>query len=268
MTRQKPDSIAVFPTTEKEKQRVALIRETGNILEKVYNHPIMNSPRLKIPLSFFFSLLFLLYNLKSKSQQVKQKFSIAAGYGLAGSFGVSQYVESLPFPSNNYGKFSKKNFIGSSQQFSIGYRFNKNYELNAGIDFQHFKRRVKASDTLASVVIYIDKTLQERNYIYFANLSRVFERKKDLLHAGLGLYYIRYQSESIEYGTGIPNFYSNYEARYDNSKEEEGGAFVELAYEYKFQPKVNIGIKTQFYYTISLASAESITLLPYVKILF
>lgn len=38
MTRRKPDSIAVFPTTEKEKQRVALIRETGNILEKVYKN--------------------------------------------------------------------------------------------------------------------------------------------------------------------------------------------------------------------------------------
>lgn len=217
---------------------------------------------------FLLFLNTLLFHNKCEAQQKQQKFSISAGYGLAGSFFVSQYVESLPFPSNNYGNFSKKNFIGSSQEFSIGYRLNKNYELNAGIDFQHFERRVKASDTLASVNIYIDKTLQERNYIYFANLSRVFERKKDLFHAGLGLYYIRYRSESIEYGTGIPNFYSNYEARYDNSKEEEGGAFVELAYEYKFQPRVNIGIKTQFYYTISIASAESITLFPYVKILF
>lgn len=217
---------------------------------------------------FPFILLFLVSNSCLSQEKQSSNFFLEGGYGLAGSFSVRTYVESLPFPSSAYRNFSKKNFLGNAQEFKIGYRLNKNYELSAGIHFEHFTRRVKALDTLTSVIIRLDNTIHERNYIFSADLLRVFERKKDLFHAGLGLYYIRPQAETIEYGTGIPNFYSNYESRYDNSREEEGGAFVEFAYEYKFQPKVNLGIKSQFYYTISTASAESITLFPYVKILF
>jgi len=228
----------------------------------------MNLLRSKSSTAIFLFSLFLLSNLKSKAQQKEKKIFISAGYGLAGSFSVKSYIESLPFPSAQYGKFAKKNFIGNAQQFNVGYRLSKNYQLNAGIHFQRFTRRVKATDTLLSVVIYLDNAIFEKNYIYFANVSRVFERKKQLFYAGLGLYYIRSQSEQIEYGRGIPNFFSNYESRFDNSRAEEGGSFVEFAYEYKFQPRVNIGIKGQFYYTLSAGYAESVALFPYVKILF
>lgn len=228
----------------------------------------MNLSRSKFSVAFFFFFLFLLSNLESKAQQKEKKFFISAGYGLAGSFSVRTYNETLPFPSAQYGNFSNKNFIGNAQQFNVGYRLSKNYQLNAGIHFQRFTRRVKVTDTLVSVVIYLDNTINEKNYIYFANLSRVFEGKKNLWQAGLGLYYIRPQSQSIEYGRGIPNFFLDYERRYDNSKLEEGGAFIEFAYEYKFQPRVNIGMKGQFYYTLSAGYAESVALFPYVKILF
>lgn len=217
---------------------------------------------------YLLPVCFLIFNTNCVAQQKQSRFSVTAGYGLAGSFFVREYYETLPFPSGQYRKFSKKNFIGNGQEFSIGYKISKNYELNAGIHFQHYTRKVKALDTLMSVVLFLNNTIDERNYIYFAKILREIKSKKSLFHAGLGLYYIRPQSESIEYGVGIPNFYSDYEARYDNSKEEEGGALVEFNYEYKFQPRVNIGVKTQFYYTLSTWSAESITVFPYVKILF
>lgn len=217
----------------------------------------------------FILLFFLNENCLSQSiNKQKSKFFLSAGYGLAGSFFVRSYTESLPFPSSTYRNFSKKRFIGNSQDLNIGYRLNKKYDISAGINFQHFTRKVKATDTLASVVIYLDNTIHERNYMYFINVHRIFEEKKHLFLTGIGIYYFRIQSESIEYGKGIPNFYSNYEANYQNSKAEEAGAFVEFAYEYKFQPKVNIGLKTQFYYTISTATAESVTLFPYIKINF
>lgn len=224
-----------------------------------------------MPKLLFLCILLLLINFQIFSQNIsrdKSRFSISAGYGLAGSFFVNEYVEALPFPASGYRNFAKKNFLGSSQQINVGFKLNKHYELNVGLHFQHFTRRVKVTDTLSNVVISLDNTIHERNHIYLGNINRVFERKKSLYYAGMGLYYIRPISESIEYGSGTPNFYSNYEARYDNSKQEEGGAFVEFAYEYKFQPKVNIGLKTQFFYTISIASAEAITFFPYIKILF
>jgi hypothetical protein len=66
----------------------------------------------------------------------------------------------------------------------------------------------------------------------------------------------------------FPGFVGDVEPEYKDSHSEEGGAFIEFAYEYKFQPKVNIGVKTQFYYTITAAYAESITLFPYIKLNF
>jgi len=49
---------------------------------------------------------------------------------------------------------------------------------------------------------------------------------------------------------------------------EEAEVLFESGYEFKFQPKVHLGIKTQFYYTVSTSTAESITLVPYIHLLF
>ncbi len=218
-----------------------------------------------ISLSFIL-ISFLAYSQKKPEEHKKEKFFISAGYGLAGSFFVRSYTETLPFPSNNYRAFYKKRFVGNSQDFSFGLRLNKNYELKAGVNYQHFTRHVKATDTVQSVVIYLDNTIHHRSYMYYISLDKIFERKKNLFFTGLGLYYLRDQAELIEYGTGIPNFFISKEYNYKNSNEEEGGAFIEFSYEYKFQAKVNLGIRTKFYYTISTAEAESITLYPYIRI--
>jgi hypothetical protein len=85
-------------------------------------------------------------------------------------------------------------------------------------------------------------------------------------NSGLGVYYLRPKQEEIS--IYYPSFFENIERNYQNSRLEEGGVFIHFAYEYKFQSKVNLGIKTQFYYTLTAGYAESITLLPYVKIIF
>jgi hypothetical protein len=218
--------------------------------------------------SFLFIFLLFSTTAFSQSKEEKNKISISGSYGMAGSFFVRSFQEVLPFPSGNYRAFLKKRFIGNAQNFTIGYRLKDNYEIKAGINSQHFTRRVKATDTLQSVIIRLDNTIHHRDYMYFTSLHKAFERKKYFLSTGLGLYYLRDQDETIEYGPGIPNYYSNYESNYRNSKAEEGGIFAEFAYEYKFQPKVNIGVKAQFYFTASAGTAESVTLLPYIRISF
>lgn len=219
---------------------------------------------------YIFALLFFFVG-QAMSQNVNKKeskLSFSFGYGASGGFSATDYSEILPFPSAQYGNFSKKNFIGSVREFTIGYRLGKKYELNAGLNLQNFTRRVNVMDTLSTVVIRIDNTIHDRNSIFYSTMSRLFESQKNIVRIGLGVYYIRPKSESIEYGLGIPNFISNYEARYDNSRVEEAGALIEAAYEYKFQPKAYIGFKSQFFYTLSAGYTESITLLPYIKILF
>ena len=219
----------------------------------------------------YLSIICLFVSLNSFAQkkeedQKKDKIFITAGYGLVGSFFVTGFQETLPFQSGNYRAFFNKKFIGNAQNASIGFRLNSPYEIKAGMNYQHFTKRVKANDTLRSVMIYLDNTIHHRDYMFFASLDRIFETKKNLFSFGLGLYYIRSQDQSIEYGTGIPDFFINKEYNYKNSNEEEGGAFVEFSYEYKFQPRVSLGIRSQYYYTMSAWYAESITLFPYVKI--
>lgn len=220
---------------------------------------------------FYIFALLLFVSGQAVSQNIdkrESRLSFSFGYGASGGFSATGYFETPPFPTAQYRDFSRKNFIGNAKEFNIGYRLNKAYELNAGLSLQSFTRRVRAMDTLSTVVVRIDNTIHDRNSIFYATLCRLFESQNSIIRFGLGIYYIRPKSESIEYGLGIPTFFSNYEARYDNSRFEEAGSLVEAAYEYKFQPKVNIGIKTQFFYTISAGYSESVTLLPYIKILF
>lgn len=221
---------------------------------------------------FKFNIFFLLLLLfKHSSAQIqtekKSKIFLTAGYGLAGSFFVRSYEEALPFPSDPYRAFYKKNFIGNTLEGAAGITLGKRYELKVGVNHQHFTRHIKAlQDTISNVVIYLENTIHERDYMYFASIHKLFDKRKHCFSTGLGIYYLKPFSETIEYGYGIPNFVSISEPRGKYS--EEGGILADLAYEYKFQSKVNLGIRAQFYYTASDGIVESVTLFPFIKINF
>lgn len=200
-----------------------------------------------------------------KNNSHKPKFFISAGYGLAGSFFVRSYEEP-PADFTGYKEFTKKNFIGAVQNIAIGLHLKKNIEIKGGLNFQHFTRKIKARDTLSGVIIDLDHTIHHRDYMWFGNFNKNYNKKNHVFSWGLGLYYLRPQQEEVTISP--PRFFQNRERNQKNSRLNEGGSFLELAYEYKFQPKVNIGVKTQFYYTLSAGYPESITLFPYIKINF
>jgi len=218
----------------------------------------------KVAVLFLFFFV-LTSTCKAQSKQPKpSKFFIAAGYGLAGSFSVRSYTEVPPFPTVKYREFFKKNFIGAALNTSIGYRLNKKYELQAGMHYQSFNRHAEAADTLVGVVVSVNTNIQDRNYIYFVGLHRNFEATKHILSPGIGLYVIDIRQQSIKYGYGIPNFVSVHESQKGDLS--EAGVFADLSYEYKFQPKVNLGFKLQLYYTATASYFESFSLFPFVKI--
>jgi hypothetical protein len=214
----------------------------------------------------FALLLVATTSSAQEGSQKKSKFFLTAGYGLAGSFFVRSYEEGLPFPSRGYRAFFKKNFIGPALNGAIGVRLGKKYELKAGITHQRFSRYINAKDTLSSVVINLNSTIQHRDYIYFASLNRMFDKRNHIFTTGIGLYYLNPRQQEIEYGYGMPSFITISESK--NGALAEGGVFAEAAYEYKFQPKVNVGIRGQFYYTLSAGYAESVALFPFIKINF
>lgn len=195
--------------------------------------------------------------------QQSPKFFLSAGYGLSGSFFVRSYTEWAPLP--RYKVFYKKHFIGVAQNAAIGINLKNGWEARFGINYQHFTRRVVSKDTLNNVFINLDHDIHERDYMWQGNVARKLGSHKNLFVVGLGLYYLRPKTQVVEI---FPGYVGDIEPQFKDSHEEEGGAVVEFAYEYKFQPRVNIGIKTQFYYTITAAYAESMTLFPYMKILF
>jgi hypothetical protein len=217
---------------------------------------------LLISYCLFFACSTKSYSQKKKNES-KEKIFITAGYGLAGSFFVRSYEEFAPISGAQI--FEKKKFVGVAQNIAFGINLNKGYQLRVGMNFQHFTRRIKTTDTLSNVMIYLNHTIHHRDYIWFASISKTFEHKKHIFAPGLGIYYLRPKQEEVHIFTRA---FVNVERDYHNSRLEEGGIFAEFAYEYKFQPKVNLGIKTQFYFTASAGTAESITLIPYIKISF
>lgn len=222
---------------------------------------------MKTILILLLSTIGVQHICKAQNKQPKSsKISLTASYGLAGSFFVKSYAEKFPFPTVRNREFNKKNFIGNALNAAIGYRISNNYELKAGIQFQNFTRRAKATDTISNVVVNRNTTIHDRNYMYFVGIFRIFENQKYILSPGIGVYYLDPRQQSIGYGYGIPNYVGIYESQ--NGDLEEAGIFAELSYEYKFQPKVNLGIKLQGYYTATASYFESVAFLPFVKINF
>lgn len=218
-----------------------------------------------------FSLLILLiifsaecYSQTQIGTKPESKFFISAGYGLAGSFFVRSYEEFAPLA--RYKVFYKKHFVGVVQNAAVGINLKKDYQLRFGINFQHFTRRIVSKDTFNNVYINLNHTIHHRDYIWFGSINKNFKFKNHIFSPGLGLYYLRPKQEEVE--LYYPNYFANVENDYHFGRLEEGGVLAEFSYEYKFQPKVNLGIRTQFYYTASAGTAESITLFPYVKISF
>ncbi len=192
------------------------------------------------------------------------KFFISNGYGLAGSFFVRSYQEFAPV--SDYKVFYNKRFIGSVQDFSVGINLPKNWEARAGINFQHYTRRVKVLDTLNnSVFINFNHDIHHRSYMWFGSISKKIGKKKHYFIFETGLYYLRESAETIEI---FSNYVANVEPQFKDSKAEELGSLFSIGYEYKFQPRVHLGIKSQFYYTLTAATAEAISIFPYIKILF
>jgi hypothetical protein len=195
-----------------------------------------------------------------QSGEIKNKLSVQFGYGTAGSFFVRSYEENqLPTIKSFY----KKKFIGTNINFGVKYIVAKKSDLSLNFTRQAFARKIFYSNNSD---IYVDAIIRHFNNIFeFLYSRKLMDKTKSVFYTGIGVYYFTMQQEEVDVGPGGIIWE---ERNFKNSMLEEGGILIEASYEYKFQPKVNIGIKTQFYYTISTGEPESITLCPYVRIFF
>jgi hypothetical protein len=198
-----------------------------------------------------------------KKKQPVSRIFFSVGYGLSGSFFVRSYEEFAPF--QQYQLFQKKRFIGSAQNAAVGINFKKNWEARVGINYQHFTKWISAKDTLNGVVFDLNHDIHHRDYMWYGIVDKKINHKNHFFVVGLGIYYLETKSQWVEV---FPRYVRDVEFYLKGSYNGEAGVFTEIAYEYKFQPKVHLGIKSQFYFTATLGTAESITLFPYVVIKF
>jgi hypothetical protein len=214
---------------------------------------------------FLFTVIILVGTVIKCNAQIKEakpsKFFFSTGFGLGGNFFVRDYDEALPFPSSEYKSFFKKNFIGTVQEVSAGIHLKKGIDLNFGYSRQRFTRKVIVEDNLPSnVSVLMDLKIHHVDNIWFGGLTKNYSRRKNIYSWGSGIFWLRAQQQEGEIYTGYVIFRER--------KLEDGGAYVQLAYEYRYQPKVHIGLKGQFFWILSGSYPESVALAPYIKLDF
>jgi hypothetical protein len=213
----------------------------------------------------FFPFLLLFVSLSyGQNKQINHKWSLNIGYGLAGSFFFNGYIENdMPGETDYF----KKHFLGTHLSLVIGKKISDRSDLELRYSLERFRSdRIFINDTLnGSILVHYDGRLQHINNFFELAYIRSVNKTKNIFKYGFGIYYLTTQQQEI---TLYSNAFIYNERDLKNYNLEEGGILIEGAYEYKFQPQVYIGIKSQFYYTVSTGDAESITLLPYIKLLF
>lgn len=225
---------------------------------------------MNVTANLLFTLLCLIvFNSNISAQDKEEKpsrFFLTAGAGAGGSFFVRDYDEALPFPSSGYIAFFKKKFIGTAWEVAGGIHLNKNIDLKFGYNRQRFTRQVYISDTLSGDVgVLIDHNIQHVDNSWMLGMSKNYLRKKSQLSWGAALYYWTGRMHTVEvYG----NYIIDRDMVWKGAKSGDLGAIAELGYEYQFQPKVNLGIKSQFFWIVSGSYPSSVTLFPFIKLNF
>jgi len=176
---------------------------------------------------------------------------------------VRDYDEALPFPSSGYQAFFKKKFVGIAQEIAIGIHLKKNIDVKLGFNHQRFTRKVYVNDTLPrGVGLLLDHRIQHADNMWFGGMAKNYIREKSQFSWGAGIFFWSPQLHTVE-------IFTNYiiDKEFNNGIDELG-SYAELAYEYKFQSKVNIGIKSQVWYIVSGSYFNTVALFPFIKLNF
>lgn len=202
-----------------------------------------------------FCLLFFLtcYSIItfSQKQSEKGKISFSVGYGLSGNIFVR---------AKDY--YYKKNFIGTNLSFNATMKTGEKSELKLGYTRQeNYSKRIIFS---GSTVFINSKTRHVNNFFELAYIKS-FTQKKNSFKPGLGVVYIQPQQEEVDYG---PMFIEWLERNKKFNQIDDLGMFMEFSYEYKFQDRVNVGLRSQFYFNITAGLSESVSFYPYIRIFF
>lgn len=206
-----------------------------------------------------FSLSMLLMATGMLNAQ-QRRLSIEANYGLQRNFFVDDYNEA----PNSFSdiNFYKKSVVGKMGGFEIKYRIGKRAKLGFGYAASSNTRKISYAGLVNGVNIgIVDFSIAHKNQYYQLGYEFGLGRKKSDFLFETGLFYIRPHQQEVEISTFSRRVLFD-ERNFNNSRLEEGGAFVGISFMKKIDTKFHFGLRSRFYYLISTASPEALTLTP------
>ncbi len=190
----------------------------------------------------------------------QHRFSIEANYGICGNFFVI---------NADYGgaggavtqTFTQKNFIGTIGGAEIKYKISARSRLGFAYSKSVNSKEINYNAGAISAAI-INWNIRHTDKFFQLFYERDLCKKSPSFKYHAGIFYLRMNQQEIEIGN-YPNGGILFEERnFKTYGLEEAGAFVGLQFSKYIDTKFELGIKTRFYYLLSTASAEAITLTP------
>ncbi|MFZ6025302.1 MAG: hypothetical protein ACOYVG_12700 [Bacteroidota bacterium] len=190
----------------------------------------------------------------------QKRISIEANYGLQRNFFVDDYNEA----PNSFSdiNFYKKSVVGKIGGFEIKYRIGKRASLGFGYAASSNTRIISYSGVVNGVNIgIVDFSIAHKNQFYQLGYEFGLGRRKSAFLFETGLFYVRPSQQEVEISTFNRRLLFD-ERNFNNSRLEEGGAFIGISFRKKIDTRFYLGVRSRFYYLISTNSPEALTLTP------
>jgi hypothetical protein len=198
--------------------------------------------------------VLLICVLLETNAQKNQRFSIELNYGLNGNFFVRSYDETAP-PSVKF--FYKKKFVGQIGGLEIKYRLTPVSTIGLAYASSTNKREINYQNGINATILYFD--ISHINHFYQLVYERAFSKRNNALNFNGGIFYLRMKQQEVEVSpAGV--LFEERDFRHYNL--EEGGVFAGLHYSKYIDKKLELGIRSRFYFLISTGEPEAITLTP------
>ncbi len=209
----------------------------------------MNTPKLAL-----MALVLMAFAMPVFSQG---RFSLSVHAGPNGNFFVRSYDEGQ---LQGGVEFLKKNFIGFVFEGEAKYALNARSRLMGGYMYSINTRSVSTRQNSGGVNIVLeDWTIRHRQNSFYLGYEREIAKKLKGLNALMGLYYATYKQEEITITSGNAQFI---ERNFQNAELNDAGVFVGLHFERNIDPHVKLGIQSRFYFNVTSAIFEQMTLTP------
>jgi hypothetical protein len=186
--------------------------------------------------------------------QQAHKFSIGVNYGLQGNFFVRSYDEYAP---GGVKRFLNKNFVGTIGGVELKYNTSEHASLNLAYSQSVNKREINFNNGSGDIVSHFN--IRHINNFFQLSYETIVSKNAKWFRVNAGVYYLRSRQQEID---ASQRDLSIEERDYKSNGLEEGGVFLGLNLTKKIDTKLDLGLRSNIYFTVSTGAFEAVTLTP------